>query len=225
MTGSFILAIEPNPAQASELSAIAGRLGAEFVRKESAPEAVALLETRLPDLILTPALFSWRDGLALTGRLRELGEAADHIQSLTIPILDTSGPASSGGLLSALRRDRAQPAGPSACDADTFAEQVGIYLRRAVERRMARGPTGRTPTAPPDPPALPDQRDPPPSPAPYAEAAPAVRVAGATDTMRGSDRVEVNEAVEAPDWSRFDPTQARFVALLARLDEIAARHP
>lgn len=217
MTRPLILAIEPDRAQGAQLSSIARRLDAELVLKETASDAIAVLQGRLPDLILIPALLSWRDDLALTSRLRELGEAADHIQTLTIPVLETAEPASAGRMLSALRRDRARSAGPAACDADTFAEQIEIYLRRAVALRS----TGAVPR-PSDPPA-PDVvsvlvKDEVPA---APDAGPPEEPAAAPDSQpEAADAVVM---CEVSDWSYFDPAESRFVALLAKLDEVAAR--
>jgi len=224
VTKPLILAIEPDRAQGAQLASIARRLGAELVLKESAPDAIELLEGPLPDLILIPALLSLRDDLALTARLRELGEAGDHIQTLNTPILETAEPASSGGMLAALRRDRPRAAGPTACDADTFAGQMEIYLERAVARRGSPALPGPEPPAP-EPPA------PEPPPALVTEAPPAqpddTPVAPEAPPLSASDHdPEEADAVvmcDVSDWSCFDPAESRFVALLAKLDEITAR--
>ena len=87
MTAALILAIEPDRWRASQLKAIARRIGAELRLTDSMGGALAALHEQTPDLILTPALLSARDDQALTDRLRGLGEAAAHIQTLTIPTL------------------------------------------------------------------------------------------------------------------------------------------
>ncbi|MBI4888031.1 MAG: hypothetical protein HY824_13130 [Acidobacteria bacterium] len=172
MTAPLILAIEADARQAAQLTAVAGRLSAELRLVSSAGCALASLDERLPDLILTPALLSHRDDLALALRLRELGGAGAHIQTLTIPTLDAAEPPRSAGVLAVFRRDRPRPAGPAGCTVEIFAGQVAVYLARATGARRA----------------------------PPADMA----------------------AVEAAPWHIFDPQQARFAALLARLDEIAA---
>jgi CheY-like chemotaxis protein len=148
VTPPQILAIEPDRWRASQLKAIARRIGAELRLTDSMDGALAALSEQTPDLILTPALLSARDDQALTDRLRSLGEAAAHIQTLTIPTLHTaelSGAElslSSTRMFAALRTDKSRPIGPgpAACDPDTFAEQVAFYLIGATEARRKRAP-------------------------------------------------------------------------------------
>ena len=143
-TTALILAIEPDRWRASQLKSIVRRLGAELRLTDSMDGALAALDARMPDLILTPALLSARDDLALTDRLRSLGEAAAHIQTLTIPTLTEPSTAelslSSTRMFAALRTDKSGPTGPVACDPDTFAEQVAFYLIGATEARRKRAP-------------------------------------------------------------------------------------
>jgi hypothetical protein len=150
MPTALILAIQPDRRQASQLTVIARRMAVELVLMDSAPPAIAALGTRLPDLILTPPLLSQRDVLALTERLREFGHAADHVQTLTIPILETPQPSATEGLLSPSRKrqrkEKKGNVGPIGCDADTFAEEIAIYLNRAVQTRTTQ--QGRPTPAP-----------------------------------------------------------------------------
>jgi CheY-like chemotaxis protein len=139
---ALIVAIEPNREQAAQIATIArGRIGAELVLADSAERALRELGDRIPDLILTPQLLSPRDDAAITNRLRELGDGATHVQTLTIPALATEQPRVEGrarGLLSALRRQKPAPsAGPGGCAPDVFAEQIAVYLERALEARAA----------------------------------------------------------------------------------------
>lgn len=131
----LILAIEPDRRQASQLTAmVRERLGAELVLADSAERALASLGSRVPDLILTSALLSTKDEAALADRLRSLETAAAHVQTLTIPVLDTPRPRSNParGMLSALLGDRQQPEStPDGCDPAVFADQCGAYLERA----------------------------------------------------------------------------------------------
>jgi hypothetical protein len=119
--------------------------------------ALAALSEQTPDLILTPALLSARDDQALTDRLRMLGDAAAHIQTLTIPTLHTPEPSagelslSSTRMFAALRKDRSSQTGPAACDTDTFAEQVAFYLMGATEARRKHAPAAVSGEAPPKP--------------------------------------------------------------------------
>jgi hypothetical protein len=89
--------------------------------------------------------------------LRALGDAAAHIQTLTIPTLHAPEPSagelslSSTRMFAALRKDRSSQTGPAACDTDTFAEQVAFYLMGATEARRKHAPAGVSGEAPPKP--------------------------------------------------------------------------
>jgi hypothetical protein len=139
----LILAIEPDRQQAAQLTAIArSRIGAELVLADSAERALRDVGDRIPDLILTPQLLSPRDDAAIANRLRQLGTAAAYVQTLTIPALATTHQpgvqASARGLLSKLRRQKTPPADASGgCAPDVFAEQISVYLERALEARTA----------------------------------------------------------------------------------------
>ena len=140
MSAPLILAIQPDRRQASQLASIVRGLSAEMILAETAEKAIAELGDRPPDLILTPALLSVKDEKRLTDRLHEFGDAAAHTQTLTTPIFETeASPARGKGMLSSLRKPKkkgkAQEVGSAA---DTFAEQITIYLKRAVEGRRAR---------------------------------------------------------------------------------------
>jgi hypothetical protein len=171
MSAPLILAIQPDRRQASHLASIAKRISAELLLTESAAKAVAVLGERLPDLILTPPLLSHRDEKAIAERLHEFGDAGAHIQTLTIPIFETTqAPASKGGVLSSLRKSKrkgkASSAETAGSTADSFAEQVSIYLTRAIEARQAL--RTRKPAAPARP-ASAELPPPPEQPAPIAE--------------------------------------------------------
>ena len=133
---SLILAIEPNKNQAHQLSALVrAHLKAELVTAPTAAAALAALGDRIPDVVLTPALFGLRDEAALTERLRQLGSDGSHVQTLAIPILaaPSKGGPNAGGLLN---RKKEKGDAEVGCDPAVFAEQIRIYLQRAsVERR------------------------------------------------------------------------------------------
>src|SRR5581483_1379044 len=122
----LILAIEPDRRQANQVNAVVrGRLHAELVLADTAERALATLGNRVPDLILTAALLSPNDESVLAEHLRGLGDAAAHIQTLTIPVLASrsqSEEESGGGMLSALRR-KAKGSVPDGCDPAVFAQQ------------------------------------------------------------------------------------------------------
>ena len=126
-----ILAIENDRHQITQLTTIVRGLGAELVLAESAERALTLLAQRVPDLILTPPLLLPKDDIALTTRLRELGDAAVHVQMLSIPILATSS-AQRRGRLSILRTGKEDSVG---CDPDVFSGQLVEYLERAAEEK------------------------------------------------------------------------------------------
>jgi hypothetical protein len=110
-------------------------LKAELVTAPTAAAALAALGDRIPDVVLTPALFGLRDEAALTERLRQLGSDGSHVQTLAIPILaaPSKGGPNAGGLLN---RKKEKGDAEVGCDPAVFAEQIRIYLQRAaVERR------------------------------------------------------------------------------------------
>lgn len=133
---SLILAIEPNKNQAHQLNALVRQhLKAELVTAPTAAAALAALGDRIPDVVLTPALFGLRDEAALTERLRQLGSDGSHVQTLAIPILaPTAARGATNGLLGRKKDKGAE--GNVGCDPAVFADQIKIYLQRAsVERR------------------------------------------------------------------------------------------
>ena len=158
---SIIVAIEPDRRRASQLTGMArAHLRAELVVAASAAQAVDLLDGRVPDVLLTAPLLPSQEEAAMAEYLRQLGPAAAHVQTLTIPLL-AGGADRDRPVLSAFRRDRnrSSRSEPEGCDPAVFAEQITEYLREARERR--------------DAPALP------PRPAPAVETAQVPRLATA----------------------------------------------
>jgi len=236
----LILAVEPDQRRAAQVRAIVrAHVRATLVVAASASQALAALEGRLPDLLLTAPLLPPRDEVALSDYLRQQGTAVAHVQTLTIPLLAGSGPAAERGPLSSFRRDRQRDVESDGCEPDVFAEQIQTYLRAAEDRRYA-------------------TREEPISAVRGAE--PIVPVPAATSTPDSDEAVELildefelpelrttsgepkdieaashapaiatgDSAAPAPrppreEWAFFDPSQRGFPALLARLDEIAAR--
>lgn len=144
---SLILVVEPDSRHAAQLASIArNHLHAELVMADSGDRAVAALDHRVPDIVLTAPLLPHHDEAVLSDYLRALGEAGAHVQTLTIPILSTPA-AAKGGVRARFRKERATPAMPDGCDPALFAEQVGQYLHRARQRRV-------TATAAPPAPAI-----------------------------------------------------------------------
>ena len=149
---SLILAVEPDRQQAKQLSSVVRQhVRAEFVVADSGAAALAALGNRVPDLILTPPLLPPKDEAVLTGWLRDLGDAAAHVQTLAIPIL--AGPAgrkgdqTSSSIFGRLR-DQGADQTPG-CEPDVFADQIRVYLDRAGAERSTR--TAAEPQAAPEP--------------------------------------------------------------------------
>jgi len=149
---SIILAIEPDRRRATQLTGMArAHLRAELLVASDAAQAVELLDGRVPDVLLTAPLLPSHEEAAMAEHLRQLGPAATHVQTLTIPLLAGSAERDRP-VLSAFRRDRGgrnrKRAEPEGCDPAVFAEQITEYLREAQERRDAPPPQPR-PAAPP----------------------------------------------------------------------------
>jgi hypothetical protein len=140
----LILAIEPDRRQAHELTAmVRGHLRAKLVLADTAEKALADLGARVPDLILTSALLSTKDETMLAEWLRTLDIAAAHVQTLTVPVLETPARVSPGrtGIFALLPERVSSPAAPDGCDPAVFAEQCAAYLERAAAER---GPVEET---------------------------------------------------------------------------------
>src|SRR6266850_1097927 len=134
---SLILVVEPDSRHAAQLASIArNHLHAELVMAESGDRAVAALDHRVPDIVLTAPLLPHRDEAVLSDYLRALGDAGAHVQTLTIPIFSTPA-AARRGVRGVFRKERANPVMPVGCDPAVFAEQVGQYLHRARQRQVA----------------------------------------------------------------------------------------
>jgi CheY-like chemotaxis protein len=139
---SLILAVEPDRRQAKQLSSVVRQhVRAEFVVAESGAAALVALGDRVPDLILTPALLPAKDEAVLTGWLRELGDAAAHVQTLAIPILadvaSGKGNQAAGSIFGRLR-DQQKDGSGQGCDPGVFADQIRVYLDRAGSDRSTR---------------------------------------------------------------------------------------
>jgi hypothetical protein len=137
---SLIFAVDSDKRQSAILaSLLRSHVNADLVQSGSATEGLGILQGRIPDLILTSPLLSPRDEAALANHLRELGDGAAHVHTLTIPVIEApaQGSKKSQGLLGGLRREKDSKAG--GCDPAVFAREVALYLDRAVERRMTAG--------------------------------------------------------------------------------------
>jgi CheY-like chemotaxis protein len=138
---SLILAVEPDRRQAKQLSAaVRQHVRAELVVADSGAAALKALGERIPDLILTPALLPPKDEAVLTGWLREMGDAAAHVQTLAIPILSDASPRGKeqdSSTIFGRMRDQQADSGQG-CDPRVFADQVKVYLDRSGDERPTR---------------------------------------------------------------------------------------
>src|SRR5262245_29133165 len=151
---SIIVAIEPDRRRATQLNAMArAHLRAELLVAPTAAQAIESLNGRIPDVLLTAPLLPSHEEAAMADHLHQLGPAAAHVQTLTIPLL-AGGADRDRPVLSAFRRDRGgrnrNRTEPEGCDPAVFAEQITEYLREARERREAPAPPPLRPApAPP----------------------------------------------------------------------------
>jgi CheY-like chemotaxis protein len=162
---SLILVVEPDAQHAAQFASMARHhLHAELVMADSGDRAVAALAHRVPDIVLTAPLLPHHDEAVLCDYLRAFGDAAAHVQTLTIPILSAPA-ASQRGIRGRFKRDRTEHNLPDGCDPAIFAEQVVQYLHNARQRRSVVEAPAPLPVAPPEPA---------PAPMPAAMPAPAV---------------------------------------------------
>ena len=141
MKTPLVLAVERDPQQAAQLTSMFKRqFSAELVLVTSASAALKKLGGRVPELVLTSALIPPKDETELVTWLRDLGAAADHVQTVTIPVLATPDSASgkkSGGL--SFGRDREVACMPDTCDPAVFADWISVYLDLASNHRTEGG--------------------------------------------------------------------------------------
>jgi CheY-like chemotaxis protein len=133
---TLILAVEPDPRQASRLtSVLRGRRHTEVVVAKSADAAIESIRGRVPNVLLTSQLLSPQDEARLADWLKDLGPAGTRVQALTIPILaPKAAEAPQRGLLSSFRR-RTKPAAQG-CEPKMFAEHVAAYLAQGLVEPM-----------------------------------------------------------------------------------------
>jgi CheY-like chemotaxis protein len=142
----LILAVEPDRQQAQQLSSMFSRqFQVELVLANSTSGALAKLGDRIPQLVLTSALIRPRDEVALLEWLRNLGSAASHVQTVTIPVLATPEPPSSrrSGTIS-FGKDRNTAWTPDTCDPAVFADWISVYLDLASGHDGATGAKPRS---------------------------------------------------------------------------------
>src|SRR4030088_2743982 len=137
MSMPIILAIEPDRRQAAHVSAVVRhRVGAELILADTTEGALDAIGSRVPDLVLVPALLSPQDDASLAAALRVIAAAA-HVRTLTIPVLASSSQEEArGGVLSPGRRGRTESPALDGCDPAVFAEQITAYLQEAAAERI-----------------------------------------------------------------------------------------
>lgn len=135
-TTATILAIGNDADEAAWVNgAVRRRVKADLVRARSVAEAIRAMETRVPDLLLVPALLSPRDESALMEAVRA-NPAAAHVQMLTVPVPTQAESGSTPrGFLSRFRREQTASESPAGSMAAAFADQIAASLKRAQEAR------------------------------------------------------------------------------------------
>ena len=129
----LILAIEPDRKQATRITTLTRALpGAELLLADSTDQALASLDGRVPNLILTSLLLSPKDEAGL----RALNGAGAPVPTLMIPVFATGAaaqPSERGGFLARLSRSRSRTGGTApgttGCDPSVFASQIWEYLQ------------------------------------------------------------------------------------------------
>jgi hypothetical protein len=138
---ALILAIEPDRRQVSKLAVLArSYLHTELVVTDSIGRALAMLDERLPDLILTSFQLQPKHRAALLDRLVEVDADGTRVQTLVIPALGAPGgrAAHQKGMPARTHGMRGNPSVSDGCDPVAFGRQIADCLGRiAAERRSA----------------------------------------------------------------------------------------
>jgi hypothetical protein len=130
---AFIIAIQPDSQQAGTLLRALNELrDLEVVVVESTEAALALVDERVPDVVLVHAFFDPDDDLYLGAYLRSRPRAA-HVQVLTIPTLGVSRDVATAPRLFERLRGNTEPITPVECDPRLFASDVVRYVSWADE--------------------------------------------------------------------------------------------
>jgi hypothetical protein len=216
---SLILAIEPDRRRAAQLTGMArAHLRAELLVAATASQAVDGLDGRVPDILLTAPLLPSQEEAAIADYLRQLGSAAAHVQTLTIPLLANGSGEDDRPVLSAFLRDRVRRTETEGCDPSVFAEQITEYLREARERREV---------PPPIAPAVQSEVTPPPvQPAKAKKGVMAQLLLAAAAEEKPDEFLEfVVETPERPDHAFVNPAPSRRDAAEPELIATYRREP
>ena len=149
---ALILVVEPDSNRATQVAALVrAHLKARTIVVDCADRARAALVYSVPDVILMSTLLSANDEARITASLRHLGDAAAHVQVLTIPVLAGTESVEyeppRRGLLAGFLPARTAPVvvATEGCDGGVFAEQVAEYVELAASLRKAPPPTVEQP--------------------------------------------------------------------------------
>jgi hypothetical protein len=125
----FLVAIEPDPARAARVAGLApSYVDAEIVIVSGVDAALALLDSRVPQLLLAPPLMSPGDDAALTTRIHHLRTQGADVQRLALPPL-SSPDVHRGPIGRILRRAwRLMVPATNHCDARVFAAHINNLL-------------------------------------------------------------------------------------------------
>ena len=132
-----VLAIEPNSERGATLQGALTEHVADVLVVDSNTSAIEVLRADTPDLILLSSLLSPADEDMLFDVLRELPHA-EHVQTLHIPQLRTSGKSQRRSKFS-LFRSRQDGEGTNGCSPEIFAREVLDYLDRASALKLEVG--------------------------------------------------------------------------------------
>jgi hypothetical protein len=144
---ALILAIEPDRRQAMKLAMLARNYRhTELVVTDSIGRALAMLDERLPDLILTSFQLQPKHRAALLDRVLQIDADGTRVQTLVIPALGAPGGRASQQSRAAHQKGmpapphgmRGNPNVPNGCDPVVFGRQIAECLGRiSAERRSA----------------------------------------------------------------------------------------
>jgi hypothetical protein len=142
----LILAIEPDRRQVSKLAMLARNyLHTELVVTDSMGRAMAMLDERVPDLILTSFQVEPKHRAALMDRLMEIDGDGTRVQTLVIPALGAPGSRASHQIRASHQKGMpAQRHGlrgnhpvADGCDPAVFGKQIAECLGRIVAGRRS----------------------------------------------------------------------------------------
>ena len=206
----LILAIDSDPRRSEQLASLVhARLKVDLVQSTSAGEGLHALKDRVPDLILTSPLLSPFDDGVLDEYLRDLGAAGAHVQTVRIPVL-TPVPtkrALTDRLFGGLTKPTS-PAAPDGCDPTVFADEIAVYLSRAVSARQSVSHLAQALSA--------HQDEVPPSPVA------ATPVAHSTAMSEMSEAI-IEEFADAVDPSHAEVAEPRYVLPAAPSHDIVSK--